>query len=809
MNDSYSAGLEPLYVCQYLNQINSRGLLFGDQPFRFSVPSFLFQWSLISVITYFVQFLLKPVGQPLIIAQIFGGFILGPSVLGQNVTFLDEVFPRKSRVVLDTVSIFGFILFIFLIGVKIDPSMVLRPGKKALSVGILGFFLPFGLAASAVFLLNKFSALDKDISRVLPQIVAMQSMTAFPAITCFLDDLKILNSDIGRLASSSSVICDVCLWSFIIIKFAADLARTKSLRVIIGSLLSGVLFIIFVIYVIRPAALWVVRHTREGRPVKEIYIFLTLVGVLSTGFIGEAIGIHATVASFVLGLVIPDGPPLGAALVETLDCFVTILMPLFFTICGLQMDIFSIQNLKNVGVLQLVIFVAFIGKIMGTMLPLIFCRMPFRDALSLGLIMNTKGIVEIAFLNDFKNQDVSLLTLNLGISNQLTYRVMTGEIYTVMIISVVTITGVISPIVRILYDPSKRFVAYKRRTLLHSTNNDELRILACVHSQENVRSITSLLQVSNPTKTSPINLDILHLVKLMGRSSSLLVAHRQHGRSSSNRTESEHIFNAFKKFEQQDSGLFVVHCYKAISPYLTMHNDVCSLALEKRTILIILPFQKQYTFEETVKSSYAYRQLNKSVLERAPCSVGILIDYEILNNSNQVITQSSSYQVVVLFFGGADDREALAYALRLSEHSNVRLTLIRFITSGSGDIVQGTERSKMLDAEILSRFKLRTFETEEVVYEEEMVKNGRDVIMVARSTGDAYNLVMVGRRHGESPIMDHLAKWNQCGELGSIGELLADSEYKGKASVLVVQQQIKVWGLKDPEESTHLRRIKS
>ncbi|CAA3028093.1 cation H(+) antiporter 15-like [Olea europaea subsp. europaea] len=790
MNDSYSAGLEPLYVCQYLNQINSRGLLFGDQPLRFSVPSFLFQWSLISVITYFVQFLLKPVGQPLIIAQIFGGFILGPSILGQNVAFLDEVFPRKSRLVLDTISIFGFILFIFLIGVKIDPSMVLRPSKKALAVGILGFFLPFGLAASAVFLLDRFSALDKNISRALPHILAMQSMTAFPVITCFLDELKILNSDIGRLASSSSVICDVCLWSFIFIKFAADLARTKSLSVIIGSLLSGVLFVIFVIKVIRPAALWVVRHTREGRPVKEIYIFLTLVGVLSTGFIGEAIGIHATVASLVLGLVIPDGPPLGAALVETLDCFVTILMPLFFTICGLQMDIFSIQNLKNFGVLQLVIFVAFIGKIMGTMLPLIFCRMPIRDALSLGLIMNTKGIVEIAFLNDFKKQDI-----------------MTGEIYTIMIISVVTITGVISPIVKILYDPSKRFVAYKRRTLLHSTNNDELRILACVHSQENVGSITSLLRVSNPTKTSPISLDILHLVKLMGRSSSLLVAHR-HGRSSLNRTESEHIFNAFKKFEQQDSGLFVVHCYKAISPYLTMHNDVCSLALEKRTILIILPFHKLYTFEETVKSSYAYRHLNKSVLERAPCSVGILIDYGSLNNSHQAITQSSLYQVVVLFFGGADDREALAYALRISEHSSVRLTLIRFVTSGSGDIVQGTERSKMLDAEILSRFNLRTHETEEVVYEEKMVTNGRDVIRVARSTGDAYNLVMVGRRHKESPIMDHLAKWNQCGELGSIGELLADSEYKGKASVLVVQQQIKVWGLKDPEESTHLRRIK-
>ncbi|KAL3829040.1 hypothetical protein ACJIZ3_017842 [Penstemon smallii] len=391
--------------------------------------------------------------------------------------------------------------------------------------------------------------------------------------------------------------------------------------------------------------------------------------------------------------------------------------------------------------------------------------------------------------------------------NGLLTKVVTEEVYAIMIISVVAITGVISPIVKILYDPSKRFIAYKRRTMQHCTSNDELRILACIHRQENVHSIINLLRVSNSTKESPIDFVVLHLIKLMGRASSLLIAHRQQDKPRQHITQSERIFNVFKRFELQNPDCFQIHCYKGISPYMTMHNDVCSLALEKRTILIVLPFHKQWTSEETVESSTAYRHLNKCVLEKAPCSVGILIDHRSLK-SRYVLSEHSVYKVVVLFFGGADDREALAYAKRMSGHSSVRLTLLRFIASGPAAIVAGTERSKMLDSEILMNFKLIMQKMEQVAYKEKVVANGSDVITVTRSMVNAYNLVLVGRRHGQSPVMLQLAKWNERGDLGVIGEILAASEFKGEASVLVVQQQTRLWGLKDPEESTHLRRIK-
>lgn len=386
---------------------------------------------------------------------------------------------------------------------------------------------------------------------------------------------------------------------------------------------------------------------------------------------------------------------------------------------------------------------------------------------------------------------------------------MNDEFYAILIISVVLVTGVISPIIKVLYDPSKRYVAYKRRTILHLRKNEELRVLTCVHGQENIRPIMTLLQVSGPSRESPVNLIVLHLVKLLGRASSLLIPHREREKPSLNPTLSERIFNSFKKLEQQSHGRLTLHCYKGISPYATMHNDVCSLALEKRTILIIIPFHKHWVPGERIETSYAFRHLNKNVLDKAPCSVGILIDRGSKKAGRYVIADPSSYQIVVLFLGGADDREALAYARRMTLHPNVMLTLVRFTAASSSNIsFGGTERSKMLDGDILSDFKLNTLQCERVWYREEEVANGTDVVAITRSVlENDYDLVMVGRRHGESSIMFQLGKWSQLGELGAIGEIVASSDFKCRASALVVQQQTRLWGLHDPEESTHLRKI--
>lgn len=382
---------------------------------------------------------------------------------------------------------------------------------------------------------------------------------------------------------------------------------------------------------------------------------------------------------------------------------------------------------------------------------------------------------------------------------------MNDECFAIMMIAVVIVTGVVSPLVKSLYDPSKRFLAYRRRTILHHRQDEELRMLACIHRQDNVPAIMDLIAASNPTKESPINLVVLHLVKLVGRASSLLVPHQPRDKPSLYPSQSERIFNAFKKFERHYSDHMTVHCFKGISPYATMHNDVCSLALEKRSTFIIIPYHRSWISGTVVESSHSLRHLNKNVLDKAPCSVGVLIDR---GNPRKVLAtlriNMSLYRVAVLFFGGADDREALAYAGRMSKHSNVFTTLFCF--SSSSDIVGGSARSKALDTEVLSKFRLSAFRNDRVSFEEVTVAERQGVLNVLRSLEGGYELVMVGRRHEESWLMSELTKWKDRGELGMIGEILASSDIRIGASVLVVQQQTRVWGLRDPEESLRLKR---
>jgi hypothetical protein len=163
----------------------------------------------------------------------------------------------------------------------------------------------------------------------------------------------------------------------------------------------------------------------------------------------------------------------------------------------------------------------------------------------------------------------------------------------------------------------------------------------------------------------------------------------------------------------------------------------------------------------------------------------------------------------VLFFGGADDREALAYAVRMSGNPHVSVTLLHFTTTSTSEgaeIAGGTERSKRLDSEILDEYKLNAEENERVSYLEEVVMDSEGVLAVIESIENSYDLVMVGKRHGESELMSNLGKCNEHIELGAIGEMLAVTDSKLRASVLVVQQQTRVWGLRDAEDSSLLRR---
>lgn len=393
---------------------------------------------------------------------------------------------------------------------------------------------------------------------------------------------------------------------------------------------------------------------------------------------------------------------------------------------------------------------------------------------------------------------------------KLLLQVFDEESFAVMVIITVIMTGIIVPAVSIIYRPSRRNIYYKRRTIQKSKPDAEFKVLVCVHSPRNVPTMISLLGASNPTKRSPICAYVLHLVELCGRTSAMLIVHNTNKpeHQALNRTEaqSDHIISAFKNYEKHSS-FVTVQPLSAVSPYSTMHEDICNLAEDKRVSLIIVPFHKQQTVDGAMEATnMAFRTINQNVLANAPCSVGILVDRG-LSGSNRLASDQVSHHVAVMFFGGPDDREALCYGWRMLEHSGTSLTIMRFVpgervsepvrqqhrlnSDEPSVLTVETDIEKQLDDKLIHEFRTKYGNDDSVDYFEKVVNNGEETVAAIRAMDDIHDLFIVGRGRGMiSPLTAGLTDWSECPEMGAIGDLLAASDFAASASVLVVQQHV-------------------
>ncbi|PON81974.1 hypothetical protein TorRG33x02_221920 [Trema orientale] len=200
-----------------------------------------------------------------------------------------------------------------------------------------------------------------------------------------------------------------------------------------------------------------------------------------------------------------------------------------------------------------------------------------------------------------------------------------------------------------------------------------------------------------------------------------------------------------------------------------------------------------------------FRMVNQNVLANAPCSVGILVDKG-LNGSTRLAANQVTHHIAVIFFGGPDDREALSYAWRMSDHPETSLTILHFI-SGDDDPAEQSHGNPnnprvltvetddsmetQLDEELINYFRMRTMNDESIVYNEKLVNNGEETVAAIRLMDNIHDLFIVERGQGMiSTLTAGLSDWREYPELGAVGDLLASSDFAAMVSVLVVQQYI-------------------
>ncbi|KAK6943682.1 Cation/H+ exchanger [Dillenia turbinata] len=796
---------------------SSNGVWQGDNPLDFAFPLLIVQTVIVIALSRFLAFLLKPLRQPKVIAEIVGGIILGPSAIGRNHAYMNRIFPKWSTPILETVASIGLLFFLFLVGLELDLNSIRRSGHRAFSIAAAGISLPFLGGVGVAFVLRKtVEGADKvGYGQFLVFMGVALSITAFPVLARILAELKLLTTHVGETAMAAAAFNDVAAWILLALAIAlagnGDGGSHKSPIISIWVMLCGVAFVAFMLVVIKPAMAWVAKRCSPDHDVvDEFYICLTLTGVLVSGFMTDMIGIHSIFGAFVFGLTIPKEGEFVERLIVRIEDFVSsLLLPLYFASSGLKTNVASISGAEAWGLLGLVIATACAGKIIGTFVVAMMCRIPARESITLGVLMNTKGLVELIVLNIGKEK-----------------KVLNDEMFAILVLMALVTTFMTTPIVMAIYKPARGHTIKTQRRLqrdspLSPNVKDELRLLACVHGPRNVPSLINLIESTRSTKRSLLELYIMHLVELTERPSSIIMVQRsrRNGFPFFNRAEvgesNDRTRVAFEAYGQV--GRVRVRTMTDISPLSTMHEDICHVAEEKRVSMIILPFHRQWKSrrDDTIENmGHEWRMVNQKVMKDAQCSVALFVDGGFVSGNHDTPkgpgASTIQNSVCIVFFGGPDDREALVLGGRMAEHPGVGVTVVRFVECGKGDgesydvvlkplpekstensysfstAVMNRQREQELDDVAVSEFRQQFGGG--VTYEERQARNVIEEVLRLGRSGE-YNLIVVGKCRFPSSMVAELAdRHAEHAELGPIGDVLASPGHGVLSSVLVIQQ---------------------
>ncbi|KAL4366280.1 hypothetical protein GQ457_05G035760 [Hibiscus cannabinus] len=756
--------------CTILNITSNNGIWQGDNPFIDTLPLFINQLAVILIVTRSLYHLFKPLHQPQIVSDILGGILLGPSALGKT-TYFADLFPTRSILTVETLGYMALVLHMFLVGLEVDLNAVVRITKKAVVVTITGLFLPFITGAGFFYMLR--SILDDQRNQYYHQEcgllwAASLTVTSFPAVGQILSDLKLLSSEIGRMAMPIALISDLGSWILVVILIPFCTNPSHAPYVITTT----TAYVFASYYAFRPFLAWIVNYTsEENKSYSNCYLCFTLVGVVLNAFVTDVTGTHPIVGAFVFGLIMPDD--LAIVLMDRFGYFFSgILIPVFFVITGLRVDVFKITKWSLIFIVVILLFAV---KVISFLPISAVTHINTKDSFALGLLMSTKGVWAI-------------LIVLIGLDN----KVLRDGDYAVMIISVLLMNSIIAPIIAAMYKRTKIFLRSNSRTIQEAKSEAELRVLVCIHSCCNVPGILMLLGATHDSRLNHMTVFTLHLVELPGRPATMLIVHDSHSTRFEdsanddhdyNSSETDQIVNAFTEFESKTRNVRI-QSLTAVSPFMAMHGDICSLAEDKNVAFLILPFHKRATREGTLRETISsFRNINQNVLLNAPCSVGVFIDRG-LEEAKISDPEDGIHDIAMLFLGGADDCEALAYAWRMSRKPGVSLTVIRLLDN---DRVDSSNTSEF-DDDYINKFKLQTANEELIVYEEKTLNDEEQLIVTLKEMENKFELFIVGRREGvDSPITMDLFNRVDCPELGVIGDLLAVSD-SATSSVLVVKQ---------------------
>ncbi|KAK8074076.1 hypothetical protein PG994_004975 [Apiospora phragmitis] len=385
------------------------GVLEGSNPSQYSptdpLTIFIIQAGLILILCHLLHWPLSKIRQPRVIAEVIGGILLGPSVMGRIPGFKAAIFPDASIPNLTLVANLGLVLYLFSIGLETDVPFLLSNWRVATSVAVGGLVLPFAVGCGLAWGIYHQFANDEGVHPIaFPTYMLFVgvaiAITAFPVLCRILTELKLLDTSVGVITLSAGVANDVVGW--VLLALCVALANAGTGLTALWILLCCLGYMVFLMYAVRPVLTWILRRTGniDNGP-SQSAIGLVLLVALASAFFTAIIGVHAIFGGFMVGLILPRERNFNVKVIEKLEDLIgAILLPLYFTLSGLKTNIGLLDNGITWGYVIAVTFSAFFTKILGATLASRLNGLVWRESFTIGALMSCKGLVELIVLHE-------------------------------------------------------------------------------------------------------------------------------------------------------------------------------------------------------------------------------------------------------------------------------------------------------------------------------------------------------------------------------------------------------------------------
>lgn len=449
----------------------------------------LLQIAVILIAVKIFGWICQKIGQPSVVGEIIAGVVLGPSLFG--LYFPDAsafIFPVSSLGNVEMLSQIGLILFMFIVGLELNIRTIRKKANEAVIISHASIILPFGLGfILAYFMYGEFTHSNIPfMSFALFMGIAM-SITAFPVLARIVHERGINKTPLGPIVITCAAIDDITAWCILaaVIAIVKAGSFTSSLYVIVVA----IVYVIFMFRVLRPFLRRMAENWSSKKIMSKSMLIIYFLILFISAYATEVIGIHALFGAFIAGVVMPTNMNFREVLTKKIeDIALVIFLPLFFVYTGLRTEIGLLNDVHLWMICLAIIGVAVVGKFFGSALAARFVGVNWKDSTIIGVLMNTRGLMELVVLN---------IGHDLG--------VLTPEVFAMMVVMALVTTFMTSPLLGLIDK------VFKKSTENTSIPKNRFNILVTFEDSDMGRKLLYLANAFVKRKQDQSDLTMLHV----------------------------------------------------------------------------------------------------------------------------------------------------------------------------------------------------------------------------------------------------------------------------------------------------------